>query len=29
LSQTQLDYLLGYLDRDVHSTSLIDRYHLY
>jgi len=29
LSQTQLDYLLGYLDRDVHSASLIDRYHLY
>jgi hypothetical protein len=29
LSETQLDYLLGYLDRDVHSASLIDRYHLY
>ena len=29
LSQTQLDYLLAYLDKDVHSASLIDRYHLY
>jgi hypothetical protein len=29
VTQTQLDYLLGYLDRDVHSASLIDRYHLY
>ncbi|CAF3716662.1 unnamed protein product [Rotaria sp. Silwood1] len=29
LSQTQLDYLLGYLYRDNHSQSLIDRYHLY
>jgi hypothetical protein len=29
LSQTQLDYLLDYLDKDVHSASLIDRYHLY
>ena len=29
LSQTQLDYLLDYLNRDVHSTSLIDKYHLY
>jgi hypothetical protein len=29
LSQTQLDYLIGYLDRDVNSASLVDRYHLY
>lgn len=29
VSQTQLDYLLAYLDKDVHSASLIDRYHLY
>ncbi|CAF3064875.1 unnamed protein product [Rotaria sp. Silwood2] len=29
LSQTQLDYLLDYLYRDNHASSLIDRYHLY
>ncbi|CAF1378643.1 unnamed protein product [Adineta steineri] len=29
LSQTQLNYLLDYLRRDIYSTSLIDRYHLY
>jgi hypothetical protein len=29
LSQTQLDYLLSYLERIVQSASLIDRYHLY
>ena len=29
LSQTQLDYLLNYLNRDNHKASLIDRYHLY
>ncbi|UJR29081.1 hypothetical protein I4U23_010295 [Adineta vaga] len=29
LSQIQLDYLLSYLDKDIPSTSLIDRYHLY
>ncbi|CAF0959580.1 unnamed protein product [Adineta ricciae] len=29
ISQTQLDYLLNYLDKDIPSTSLSDRYHLY